>query len=84
MIILTMISATWCSSCLTMKKILKEIVSEDSKIELKIIDYDLNRDEVKNYPVFEGDVLPILIIKDKRLVGEHKQEDIMKFIKENM
>lgn len=80
MIKVTMLSATWCPSCLTMKKILKEILSENKDVELKVIDYDLNPEEIKKYNLKDGDVLPILINNETRLVGEHKKEEIIKFI----
>jgi glutaredoxin len=83
MINITMLSATWCPSCITMKKIIKDIIGENKNIELQVIDYDLNVEQIKKYNVQDGDVLPILIINNNRLVGEHKKEEIIKFIEEN-
>ena len=45
---ITMISATWCPSCLTTKKLLKEILEKDNTLELNVVDYDLNINEIVN------------------------------------
>ncbi|HOB26077.1 MAG TPA: thioredoxin family protein [Bacilli bacterium] len=80
---ITMISATWCPSCLTTKKLLKEILEKDNTLELNVVDYDLNINEIAKYNLSDGDVLPIIIINNNRLVGEHKINELEKFIKEN-
>ena len=71
------ISAIWCSSCLVMKSRFNEVASE---LNIKVIDYDydIDTDMVDKYNV--GDILPVYIKGDKRLVGEHTKEEIRKFL----
>ena len=77
------IGAMWCPGCLVMKKIWNNI---NSKYELDIeeLDYDLDSAKVLEYNV--GNILPVIIfISSKgdevdRLVGEQKEEDIVKLI----
>jgi len=71
------ISAVWCSSCLVMKSRFNEVASE---LNIKVIDYDydIDTDMVDKYNV--GDILPVYIKGDKRLVGEHTKEEIRKFL----
>lgn len=78
------ISAIWCSGCLVMKKIWKEIEILYPNIEYVDYDYDLDIEEFKDYNV--GDIVPInIFIKDDkeilRLVGEKSREDIICAIK---
>lgn len=73
------ISAVWCPSCLILKKHLKRI-HEEYQIEYKLLDYDLDEDEVNNYNI--GDKLPVMIVNDKRLIGEKSYEEIIAFLKE--
>ncbi|MBQ8234522.1 MAG: hypothetical protein IJZ36_02940 [Bacilli bacterium] len=80
------INAMWCSGCLSMKKIWKSI-EEEYELEIVNYDYDMDDDVVENYNV--GDILPVAIfykddIEVARLVGEHKKEDIIKIIEENI
>ena len=71
------ISAVWCSGCLVMKSRFNEVASE---LNIKVIDYDydIDTDMVDKYNV--GDILPVYIKGDKRLVGEHTKEEIRKFL----
>jgi thiol-disulfide isomerase/thioredoxin len=73
------ISAVWCPSCLILKKSLKKI-NEEYGIDFKMLDYDLDEEEVLKYQV--GDKLPVMIYKDKRLIGEKSYDEIIEFIKE--
>lgn len=73
------ISALWCPSCLLLKKELKKI-HEEYNLNFKTLDYDLDEDEVKKYNV--GDKLPVIIVDDKRLVGEKSLDEIIEFFKE--
>lgn len=78
------ISAVWCSGCLVMNKIWKNILKKYD-IETISLDIDIDEDEVKKYDV--GDVLPVLIFyKDDveiiRIIGEKSEEDIIKIIEE--
>ena len=73
------ISALWCPSCLILKKHLKKI-KEEYKIDFIQLDYDLDEEEVKKYDV--GDKLPVIIYKDKRLIGEKNYQEILIFLKE--
>ena len=79
------INALWCSGCLYMKKVWKEVLKEYPNLDIKEYDYDLDEDIVKSYD--PKDILPVAIFyKDnleyKRLVGEHKKEEIIKIIEE--
>lgn len=72
------ISAIWCPSCLILKKHLKKL-KELYEINIETLDYDLDEEEVKKYNV--GDILPVMIANDKRLVGEKSFEEIVEFLK---
>ncbi len=73
------ISAVWCPSCLILKKELKKL-NEEYGLSPKMLDYDLDEDEVSKYNV--GDKLPVIIVNDKRLIGEKSYEEIVNFLKE--
>ena len=77
------VSAVWCSACLIMNKIWKEIEKEE-KIEVESLDLDMNEEEVEKYNV--GEKLPEVIFLDDsdneigRLIGEHTKEEILEYI----
>ena len=77
------VSALWCSACLIMNKIWKEIEKEE-KIEVESLDLDMNEEEVEKYNV--GEKLPEVIFLDDsdneigRLIGEHTKEEILEYI----
>ena len=71
------ISAMWCSSCILMKSRFNDVI-KDFDVEVIDYDYDLDEDMVKKYQV--GNILPVYIKGDKRLVGEHTKEELKKFI----
>ena len=73
------ISAVWCPSCLILKKQLKKL-HEEYNLDYKMLDYDLDEEEVSDYNV--GDKLPVIICNDKRLIGEKSYEEIVSFLKE--
>ncbi len=77
------INAIWCSGCLSMKKIWKEIEEEYPNLDIINLDYDMDEDEVMKYN--PGDVLPIVILKNNekeiRLIGEKTKEEIIESIK---
>lgn len=75
------ISAVWCPSCLILKKNLKKLKEEYPNIEIEILDYDFDEEEVEKYNV--GDKLPVIIYNDNRLIGEKSYEEIILFLKEN-
>lgn len=76
---LIIISAVWCPSCLILKKHLKRLTDEYN-INYKLLDYDLDEEEVSKYNV--GDKLPVIIYGDKRLIGEKSYDEIIEFLKE--
>ncbi len=76
---LIVVSAVWCPSCLLLKKELKKI-HEEYQINYQMLDYDFDEDKVKEYQV--GDKLPVMIYKDKRLIGEKSHSEIIEFLKE--
>lgn len=73
------ISAVWCPSCLILKKTIKNIHKEYD-LDFKMLDYDLDEDEVSKYNV--GDKLPVMIYGDRRLIGEKSYEEIISFLRE--
>lgn len=78
------ISAMWCSGCLVMKKIWKNLEQKYSDIEYIDLDYDYDEEEVKKYNV--GKIVPINIFyKDdkevERLVGEKTTDEVEEVIK---
>lgn len=76
---LIIVSAVWCPSCLLLKKKLKKI-NEEYSIDYKLLDYDLDEDEVKDLDV--GDKLPVIIYGDKRIIGEKSYDELISFFKE--
>ena len=76
---LIIVSAVWCPSCLILKKNLKKI-NEKYKLNYKLLDYDLDENEVSLLNV--GDKLPVIIFNDKRLIGEKTCDELMNFFKE--
>ncbi len=77
------ISAVWCSGCLVMKKIWKNIEELYPNITYIDYDYDLDEEEIKKYNI--GDIVPvnIFIKNDKeidRLIGEKNKEDVINMI----
>lgn len=78
------ISAIWCSACLIMNKIYKELEKE-LNLDITSYDLDMNEEEVEKYNV--GEKLPeVIFIKDDkevgRMIGEHSKEEIEEYIKE--
>ena len=71
------ISAVWCPSCLILKKNLKKL-KDEFNIDYEIYDYDFDEDKVSEYNV--GDVLPVIIYEDKRLIGEKTYDEIVEFL----
>ena len=78
------ISAIWCSACLIMNKIYKELEKE-LNLDITSYDLDMNEEEVEKYNV--GEKLPeVIFLKDDkevgRMIGEHSKEEIEEYIKE--
>ena len=79
------INALWCSGCLYMKKVWKEVLKEFNNLDILEYDYDMDEEIVKTYN--PGEILPVAIFyKDgkeyKRLLGEHTSNEIIEVIKE--
>lgn len=79
---LIVISATWCPSCLILNKQLKSIKEEYKDLEIIKYDYDLDEDEIAEYNV--GKTLPVLILGEKRLIGEKSLDEIKEFLNEEV
>ena len=81
-------NAIWCSGCIVMKKIMKEIEEEYKKIEIISYDYDMDDDMVKKYNI--GSIIPVLIFLDEndneitRLIGEKTKKQIIETIESMM
>ena len=77
-------NAIWCSGCIVMKKIMKEIEEEYPNIEIESYDYDMDEEIVKQWNI--GEIIPVLVFLDKnnneigRLIGEKRKNDIIKEI----
>jgi predicted DsbA family dithiol-disulfide isomerase len=78
---ITVVSAVWCPSCLILKKNLKRLQEEYPSVEINMLDYDFDEEEVE--PLQVGDKLPVMIYEDKRLIGEKTYEEIIDFLKES-
>ncbi len=81
---LVKIGAIWCSGCLVMNKVWKQL-KDNTSIECIEYDYDMDEEEAMKYS--PGDVLPVFIFfKDNvelfRMVGEFSYQDIMNKLKE--
>ena len=79
------INAMWCSGCLYMKKVWKEVLKEYPDLEITEYDYDMDEDIVKTYN--PGTILPVAIFykndnEYKRLNGEKSKDEIINVIKE--
>ena len=72
------IGAVWCPSCLILKKQLKKL-NEEYDLNMKMLDYDLDEDEVQEYNV--GQTLPVIIANDKRLIGEKNYDELVEFLR---
>lgn len=78
------INAVWCSGCLVMNKVWKNIL-KSYDIETVNLDIDIDVEEVKKYNV--GNVLPVFIFykndkEFKRVVGEKSEDELIKIIEE--
>ena len=74
------VSAVWCPSCLILKKHIKKLKENYPNINIELLDYDFDEEEVSQYHV--GDILPVIIIGEKRLIGEKSYDEIIDFLKE--
>lgn len=79
------INAMWCSGCLYMKKVWKEVEKIYPNLDITSYDYDMDEDIVKTYN--PGTILPVAIfykndIEYKRLNGEKTVNEIINVIKE--
>ena len=78
------INAIWCSGCLVMNKIWKNITNK-YEIETLNLDYDMDEDEVSKYNV--GDILPVFIFFDgdkeiTRVIGEVSEKEMLNKLRE--
>lgn len=76
------INAIWCSGCLVMNKVWKNIL-KDKDIATIDLDYDIDEDEVKKYN--PGSILPVFIFYHQekevyRVVGEKKEKEMREII----
>lgn len=76
------INAIWCSGCLVMNKVWKNIL-KDKDIETIDLDYDMDEEEVKKYN--PGNILPVFIFYQEekevyRVVGEKKEKEMREII----
>ena len=69
------ISAIWCSSCLVMRPKYEKIYKKYN-LEVEKLDYDT--DDISEYNV--GNILPVLIVNDKKFVGEINTKEIEKYL----
>ena len=81
---LVKINAIWCSGCLVMNKIWKNITKK-YEIETLNLDYDMDEEEVNKYNV--GDILPVFIFFDQdkeitRVIGEVSEKEMLDKLRE--
>lgn len=73
-------NAIWCSACLVMKKVYKQVFDQYSDFEVINYDYDIDEEMVEKYEI--GTTIPVLIFLDEkdeeitRIVGEKSFEYI--------
>lgn len=78
------INAIWCSGCLIMNKVWKNILNR-YEFETVELDYDMDEEEVMKYN--PGNILPVFIFFEGekeilRIRGEIKENEMIKKIKE--
>ena len=78
------INAIWCSGCLVMNKIWKNITNK-YEIETLNLDYYMDEEEVNKYNV--GDILPVFIFFDQdkeitRVIGEVSEKEMLDKLRE--
>jgi len=77
-------NAIWCSGCIVMKKIMKEIEEQYPNIKIESYDYDMDQQEVEKWNI--GEIIPVLVFVDEnnneigRLIGEKTKKEIIKEI----
>lgn len=77
-------NAIWCSGCIVMKKIMKEIEELYPNIKIESYDYDMDQDLVKKWNI--GEIIPVLVFVDEqeneigRLIGEKRKSEVIKEI----
>ena len=75
------VSAVWCPSCLILKKNIKKLKDEYEKVEIQMLDYDFDEEEVEKYN--DRDKLPVIICGYNSLIDKKTYEEIVLFLKEN-
>ncbi len=75
---ITLVGAIWCSSCLTMKRIMKSF----DDVEVEYLDIDEDDERINELGITDDSIIPIIIYGDKRLVGEHNIDEIEAFLNE--
>lgn len=79
--------AVWCSGCLIMKPIWKQIEAENPWLETHYFEYDEEKEMVDKWNV--GNNLPVFIFLDKddkeiaRFTGELSKEEILAIIQKH-
>lgn len=78
------IGAMWCPACIITNKYWNSIKDDNNDIEFVDYDIDMDEEEVEKYGNL--DILPVIILENnnkeiKRIIGEHKKEEIEQIIK---
>lgn len=79
-----MFNAIWCSGCIVMKNVMKDVLKLYPDIVLESYDYDMETEMVDKWNV--GNIIPVLIFLDSsgneviRLNGEKSKKEVIKVI----
>ena len=75
------IGAVWCPSCIIVNKHFKVLKEKYKDFEFIDLDIDMDEEETKEYNV--GNILPVIVIKNKkdeeikRIIGEVTEEKLL-------
>lgn len=77
------VTASWCMSCLVMKKVWKNVFQNYPDIKIVDYDYDFDSEQIQTYHI--GKILPELIVFDDgvevtRIIGEKSKKQMLEIL----